>query len=159
MKPNILILFLFLLNFYFSQNKTFAQPKLWEIYTTSDHPYVNVTVDKYESDSLYLKYMNQLIILHQDSIKYIIHRNKSNFVAGFIIGAVAGGVIVNATYKEEKTGFISLDLGRFPSTVVGIVLGGTLGGLVGAASGADNKYRIDKLDPVTKKQLLDRLLN
>jgi hypothetical protein len=160
MKLNIVLFFLFSINLYFLPNKTFAQPKLWEIYTTSDQPYINVIIDKYEADSLYLKYMDQLIILHQDSIKYILHRNESNFGAGFLFGALAGGIIANLAYREpEHDGLISLDFGRFPSTIAGVFIGGTFGGLAGAASGADNKYRIDRLDSEDKRKLLNRLFN
>jgi hypothetical protein len=152
MKVYIILLCLVLINFFFLQNKMFGQPKLWEIYTISDQPYINVIIDKYESDSLYLKYMDQLFIIHQDSIKYLVKRNKSNFAAGCIIGAVVGGIIGITTYREPKgNGLVSLDFGPFTSTVAGIFIGGAVGGLAGAASGADNKYRIDKLEPETKR--------
>jgi len=162
MKLNIIFFFLAPIIFYFLQNEIFAQPQLWEIYTTSNQPFVNVTIEKYESDSLYIKSMNQLFILHQDSIKYLLKRNESNFGFGFIIGAVLGGIFGNAISQDGEKGFYDLGfsaIGRALSTAFGILIGATLGGLAGLASGADNKYQIQKLNVEDKKKLLNKLFN
>jgi len=68
MKLNIIYFSLASIDFFFIQNEIFAQHQIWEIYTTSNQPFVNVFIDKYESDSLFIKSMNQLFILHQDSV-------------------------------------------------------------------------------------------
>jgi len=156
MKNNI-IFFLISISFCFLQNKTFAQPQLWEIYSTSNQPFVNVTVDKYESDSLYLKYMDQMIVLHQDSIKYLLHRNESNFGLGFLIGAVLGGILGNSASQRSDDLFSGS--GRSSSTLFGILIGGAIGGSAGLASGADNKYQVEKLNSEDKRKLLNRLFN
>ncbi|MGE5859083.1 MAG: hypothetical protein ACM34J_00920, partial [Ignavibacteria bacterium] len=111
------------------QNEIFAQLQLWEIYTTSNQPFVNVFIDKYESDSLFIKSMNQLFILHQDSVKYALKRNEPNFGIGFIIGAVLGGIFGNAIYQdgEESYDLGFSAIGRLSSTILGIVAGGALG--------------------------------
>ncbi|HEX9739960.1 MAG TPA: hypothetical protein VGA29_04225 [Ignavibacteriaceae bacterium] len=150
-----IILFLISISFYFLQTKTFAQPQLWEIYTISDQPFINVTVDKYESDSLYIKSAFQLIALHQDSIKYLIKRNESQFGLGFLIGAVLGGVLIGLT-ADENEGFFS-ELWRGTATFFGIILGGAIGGIMGLAAGTDTKYNLEKLDSETKRVLLNRL--
>src|SRR5438034_284141 len=66
MKPYRII---FLIGTCFLIDTTFAQPQVWEVYSTSDQPFVNVTIEGYRSDTLYMKYMNQLIVLHHDSIR------------------------------------------------------------------------------------------
>jgi len=156
MKFNIIFLFA-LISFYFLQNKAYAQPQLWEIYSISNQPFVNVTVDKYESDSLYLKYMDQMIVLHQDSIKYLLHRNESNFGLGFLIGAVLGGILGNSASQRSDDLFSGS--GRSSSTLFGILIGGAIGGSAGLASGADNKYQVEKLNSEDKRKLLNRIFN
>ena len=149
-------IFLFILAlFIFLHNKILAQPQLWEIYSTSNQPYINVIVDKYESDSIYLKSMNQLYILNQDSIKYILTRRESNFGFGFLFGALIGGIYGGASSKGSD-GFFS-EIGSGFSTVFGVLIGGTLGGVIGLASGADEKYDIEKLNSEDKRKLLTRL--
>lgn len=143
------------------QNEIFAQLQLWEIYTTSNQPFVNVFIDKYESDSLFIKSMNQLFILHQDSVKYALKRNEPNFGIGFIIGAVLGGIFGNAIYQdgEESYDLGFSAIGRLSSTILGIVAGGALGGLAGLSAGIDNKYQIEKLSTEDKRDLLSKLFN
>ena len=92
MKFNILVFLFILFSFCNSQNKTYAQPQLWDVYSTSDQPFINVTIDKYESYSLYIKSADELYVLHQDSIKYLLKRKDSNFGLGFLFGAIVGGI-------------------------------------------------------------------
>ena len=141
----------------FLQSEMFAQPKLWEIYTTSNQSYVNVAVDKYESDSLYLKSMNQLHILHQDSIKYLLNRRESNFGAGFLFGAIIGGIYGGVS--SAGSGKLFSEMGHGFSIVFGVLIGGTIGGVIGLASGTDEKYDIEKLDSEGKRKLLNRLFH
>ena len=75
--------------------RTAAQPQLWEIYSISNQPFVNVTIDRFESDSVYMKSMTQVLALHQDSIKYVVRKNKSKDGLGLLVGAVMGGVLMN----------------------------------------------------------------
>jgi hypothetical protein len=161
MRLNVVYFFLVSVNFFFMQNEIFAQPQLWEIYTNSNQPFVNVFIDKYESDSLYIKSMDQMFIFHHDSIKYLLRKNESNFGLGFIIGAVLGGIFGNALSKDGDgsydLGFSAI--GRLSFTILGIVVGGTLGGLAGLSAGTDNKYRIDKLSTENKRDLLNKLFN
>lgn len=154
MKINIIFFLLASLNFYFLQNKTFAQPQLWEIYTTSNQPFVNVIVDKYESDSLYLKFMDQLIVIHQDSIKCLIEKKESHLGIGILIGAVAGGLLVGTSFKSD--GLFS-EVGQASSITLGIVLGGVLGGVAGSAAGADRNYYFEKFDSERKGIILNDL--
>src|SRR5437867_4091512 len=131
-----------------------AQPQLWDVYSISDQPFANVTIDGYRSDSLYAKSMNQLIAFHQDSIRYLVKRNSSKFALGLLVGAVVGGIIAGAS----STGSDAFsDLGRASSVTLGIVVGGVLGGAIGSAAGADTRYRIEKLDADQKRRLLSRL--
>jgi hypothetical protein len=155
MKYNIVLYFLFLT--ILLQNESFAQPQLWEIYSTSNQPYVNVIVEKYTSDSLYIKSMNQLFIFHQDSIEYLIKKRDSNFGLGFLFGAVAGGIF-GATTSSVSDGLFS-GIGKGLSIALGAVIGGVVGGVIGLVTGADEKYQIDKLKPEVKRKLLDRLFN
>jgi len=155
MKLNIVKFFIISINFL--PNLIFAQPQLWEIYSTSNQPFVNVTVDKYESDSLYIKSMNQLFTLHQDSIKYLLKRKESNFGLGFLFGAIAGGIF-GAASSSGSDGFFS-EIGKGFSIVFGALIGGTLGGVIGLAAGADEKYQIEKLESEDKRKLLNRLFH
>lgn len=155
MKFNIVLFSLFLI--IILHNKVFAQPQLWEIYSTSNQPFVNVIVEKYESDSLYIKSMNQLFSLHQDSIQYIIKKRDSNFGMGFLFGSIAGGIF-GATTSSDSDGFFS-GIGRGLSIVLGAVIGGVVGGVVGLVSGADDKYQLSKLKSEDKRKLLNRLFN
>ena len=139
----------------FLANRALAQPPLWEIYSTSNQPFVNVIVDGYRSDSLYIKSMNQLIVLHHDSIRYLIRRNSSKFGIGFILGAIAGGIYGNAISRGSDGPFS--ELGSLSSVTFGILIGGALGGAIGSVQGIDTKYQIDKLDSETKRKLLTRL--
>jgi len=139
----------------FFQNTASSQPQLWDIYGTSDQPFVNVTADRYESDSLYMKSMNQVFALHQDSIKYLLQRNKSRFGMGFLIGSIVGGVYVNAISQGSDGPFS--EMGRGVSTTLGIIIGGSIGGAIGLAQGADTKYQIDRLDSQVKRKLMKRL--
>jgi hypothetical protein len=152
MKPILITLFVF--TFVYCHTAP-AQPKLWEVYSTSDQPFVNVTIDRYQSDTLYIKSMNQLIALHQDSIKYLLHRNSSQAGLGVLIGAVVGGVTVNAISHGSSGPFS--EIGRFPSLTLGALVGGAIGGAIGSAQGSETKYRIDKLDPEGKRKLLNKL--
>lgn len=141
------------------QNKIFAQPQLWEIYSISNQPYINVTINKYESDSLYIKSMYQSLVLHQDSIKYLLRKRESNFASGFLFGAIAGGVFGAAT-SSESDGFYDIgfsSIGKWLSIVLGAIIGGTFGGVVGLASGADEKYQIEKYTTDDKRKILRRL--
>jgi hypothetical protein len=157
MKFNIIVLFIVLINFL--QNEIFAQPQLWEIYSISDQPYINVTIDKYESDSLYIKSTDHLFVLHQDSIKYLLREKESNFGLGFLIGAVGGGIF-GAAISSSSNEFYDMgfsDTGKSLSIVSGAIIGGVLGGIVGLASGADEKYQLEKLTTEHKRALLSRL--
>jgi hypothetical protein len=145
----------FLFSIILLYNNIFAQPQLWEIYSTSNQPFVNVTVDKYESDSLYIKSMNLVFILHQDSIKYLLKSKESNFGLGFLFGAITGGIF-GAASTSGSDGFLS-GIGNGLSIVFGALVGGTLGGVIGLAGGADEKYQIEKLNPEDKRKLLNRL--
>jgi len=135
----------------------YSQPELWEVYTISNQPYINVIIDKFEYDSLYLKTENRIIALHQDSIKYILKRNESHAGLGIILGALAGGLVANKI-KSDSDGWFS-DIGDFSSTIWGILIGGLVGGLIGTASGADTRYDIENMDYKTKHNLLLRLFN
>jgi hypothetical protein len=105
--------------------------------------------------------MNQLFILHQDSVKYVLKRNEPNFGIGFIIGAVLGGIFGNAISQdgEESYDLGFSAIGRLSFTILGIVVGGTLGGLAGLSAGTDNKYQIEKLNTEDKRDLLNKLFN
>ncbi len=155
MNYKIVLFFFFII--ILSHNKIFAQPQLWEIYSTSNQPFVNVIVEKYESDSLYLKSMNQLFILHQDSIEYLIRIRDSNFGLGFLIGALTGGLLGSVSSSDSE-GFLS-PIGKGLTIVLGIVIGGAIGGVVGLAAGADEKYQLSKLKSEDKTKLLNRIFN
>ena len=157
MKFNIIVFVLISVNFL--QNEIFGQPQLWEIYSISDQPYINVTIDKYESDSLYIKSMEQLFVLHQDSIKYLLRKKESNFGLGFLIGAVGGGIF-GAAISTSSNEFYDMgfsDTGESLSIVSGAIIGGILGGIVGLASGADEKYQMEKYSTEGKRKILNRL--
>lgn len=134
-----------------------SQPKLWELYTLTNQPYVNVVIKKYENDSLYLKSENRILVLHQDSIKYLLKRNESHAGLGIIFGAIAGGLVANKVNGDSK-GWFS-EIGDFTSTILGILVGGVIGGLFGSAIGADTKYDLEKMDYKTKQRLLTRLVD
>jgi hypothetical protein len=155
MKLNFVLSLLFLTLLFPSE--LFAQPQLWEIYSTSNQPFVNVIVKKYSSDSLYLNSMNNSFILHQDSIAYLIRKRESNFGLGFLFGAAAGGIF-GATTSSNSDGLFT-ELGNGLSVVLGVVLGGVIGGIFGLAAGSDEKYQVGKLKPEAKRKLLDRLFN
>lgn len=163
MKFNIILLLaIVLINFCLLQEKVSAQPQLWEIYSTSDQPFINVTIDKYESDTLYIKSMDQLFILHQDSIKYFLKKKDSNFGLGFLFGTIAGGILGGAVSSSESDGFYDIGfsgIGKGLSIVFGALIGGVLGGVVGYATGTYEKYQIDKLNSEGKRKLLNRLFN
>lgn len=162
MKLNIVVFFFVLLNLGILQNKTLAQSQLWEIYTTSDQPYINVIVDRYESDSLFIKSNGSLFILHQDSIKYLLKKreSKSNFGLGLLFGAIIGG-IWGSTFSSGSNGFFSgIRKGLSTlSTVLGAIIGGVLGGAIGLASGGDEKYQIEKIKSENKRKLLNKLFH
>ncbi len=151
-----LVLFLISISIFFQQ-RIFAQPQLWDIYSVSNQPFVNITVDKYESDSLYLKFMDRAIVLHQDSVKYLVKRNTSKFGIGFLIGAVVGGVFFNTTLQGSNDPLSQF--GRLSLTGLGIVVGGTIGGLLGSAQGTDTKYQIEKMNTEEKRKLLSGLFH
>ena len=153
MKLNIILLILISLNFLHSE--IFAQPQLWDIYSISNQPYINVTIEKYESDSLYIKSMNLSYILHQDSIKYLIEKKESNFGLGFLFGALIGG-IYGGVSSVSSNEFFS-EIGHGFSIVFGALIGGTLGGVIGLVSGTNEKYDLEKLDSEGKRELLNRL--
>lgn len=155
MKINFIVSFLFTIIFF--QNEIFSQNQLWEIYTISNQPFVNITVDKYESDSLYVKSMGQLFILHQDSIKYLLKRRESYFGLGFLFGSIAGGLL-GAASSSGSDGFFS-DLGKSLSIISGAIIGGIIGGIGGLAAGADEKYRLDRLTTEKKRELLNNLIH
>lgn len=137
--------------------RVFAQPQLWEIYSTSNQPFVNVAVDKYESDSLYVKFMDRTIVLHQDSIQYLVQRHTSRFGVGFLIGAVVGGIFFNLS--SQGSGNFFSELGRLSVTAFGIVIGGTIGGVIGLAQGTNTKYRLEKMNTEEKRKLLSKLFH
>jgi hypothetical protein len=99
--------------------------------------------------------MNQVIVLHQDSIRYLVQRNSSKFAVGFIFGAFAGAVLASESVKGSDGAFSGL--GRLTMVPLGIVLGGAIGGSIGSAAGADKRYQIDKLDIDQKRKLLTNL--
>ena len=72
--------------------------------------------------------MNQLYILNQDSIKFILKRRESNFGFGFLFGALIGGIYGGASSKGSD-GFFS-EIGSGLSIVFGVLIGGTLGVLL-----------------------------
>lgn len=148
------ILFFLFLNLLPFVSDISAQPKLWEIYTSSNQPFVNVTVGQYYSDSLFIKSMDKIIILQQDSIKYLIKRNESKFGLGFLIGSVSGGII--GASGGSDGGFFP-QIGKATSIVLGFIIGGVIGGIAGLAAGADTEYDFEKIDTETKRNLLRRL--
>ncbi len=133
-----------------------AQPELWEVYTTSNRPYINVAIEKYESDSLYMKSMNMDFVLHQDSIQYIIQNRKSQFGVGFLFGAVAGGLFSNAMFRGSDNSWFHVD--PTATTMLGAVSGGLVGGLLGA-SATKRTIEIGKLKPEEKKKVLKNLFD
>lgn len=149
------------INFCLLQNKIPAQPQLWEIYSTSNQPFINVTVNKYESDSLYIKSVDQLFILHQDSIKYLLKRKEFNFGLGFIFGAIAGGIFGVAS-SSDSDGFYDIGFSTFGkglSIVFGALIGGVIGGIIGLTTIADEEYQIEKLNTEGKRKLLNKLFH
>ena len=98
-----------------------------------------------------------LIVLHQDSLRYVIRKNSSKFGIGFILGAIAGGIFGSATSQGSHDPFS--EVGRSISVTLGIVVGGAIGGAIGSAQGADTRYQIDKLDSEQKRKLLSRLFS
>jgi hypothetical protein len=157
MKFSFIVFVLISVNFL--QNEILAQTQLWDIYSTSDQPYVNVTIFKYISDSLYIKSMNQVFVLHQDSIKYLLRKKESNFGLGFLIGAIAGGIFgaATSTSSNELYDMGFSDRGESLSIVSAALIGGVLGGVVGLASGADEKYQIEKYSTEGKRKILNSL--
>lgn len=153
----ILFLAVASINICLLQNKISAQPQLWDLYTNSNQPFVNITVDKYESDSLYINSTDQLFILHQDSIKYLLKKKESNFGLGFLFGAVAGGIL-GAASSSSSGKFLS-ELGNGLSIVFGALIGGAIGGVAGLAAGADEKYELEKLNTEVKRELLKKLFH
>ena len=143
-----------LLEVFFLCQTASAQPQLWEVYSTSNQPFVNVTIERFESDSLYMKSMNQVLALHQDSIKYLVRRNKSKFGLGFLAGAVMGVAFMSGMSRGDG---LFPDMARGSSIAMGVAIGGALGGAVGLGAGADTKYQIDKLNAEDKRKLLSRL--
>lgn len=131
-----------------------AQPQLWEVYSISDQPFVNVTIDRFDADSLYMKSMTQVLALHQDSIKYVVRRNESKFGLGFLFGAVVGGIMMGRT--SDGHGLFP-DMAHGTSIALGVAIGGALGGAVGLGAGTDTKYQIQKLDSEEKRKVLSRL--
>jgi hypothetical protein len=150
MKSCFVLVLLFLL-----QNSAIAQPRLWDVYSTSDQPFVNVTTDRYESDSLYMRFMDRIIVVHQDSIQYLVQRNESKFGTGFLVGSLVGGVYVSLISRDSDGPFAPME--RILSTTLGAVIGGSIGGMVGLSRGADTKYRMDTMDSNVKRKLLNRL--
>ena len=128
MKFNFTVFILISINFL--QIEILAQTQQWEIYSTSDQPHINVIIFKYVSDSLYIKSMNQVFVLHQDSIKYLLRKKESNFGLGFLIGAIAGGIFGAATSSssDEPYDMGFSDSGESLSIVSGAIIGGLLGG-------------------------------
>jgi hypothetical protein len=149
-------IFFFLVVCFLARMTVVAQPRLWEIYSTSNQPFVNVIIDKYQSDSLYVKFMDQSIVLHQDSIRYILRRNSSKAGIGFLVGAVAGGLFAAEASRGSSHDLFS-QLGRGETVTAGIVFGGILGGIIGAGAGTDTRYQIDKLNSEEKRKLLVKL--
>lgn len=131
-----------------------AQPQLWDVFSISNQPFVNVAIDRYESDSLYLKSMNQVIALHQDSVKYIFQKKSSKAGLGFLIGAAAGGLAMNGISQGDG---LFDGMFRTPSIALGVAIGAGIGGAIGASMGADTRYRMEKLNPEQKRKLLSRL--
>jgi hypothetical protein len=103
--------------------------------------------------------MNQLFVLHQDSIKYLLRKKESNFGLGFLFGAIAGGVFGAATSSDSNGSFDFgfSAAGKGLSIVFGALIGGILGGVVGLAAGADEKYQLEKYDTEYKRKILSRL--
>ncbi len=155
MKFIFTVFFLFLI--ILLQNETLAQEQIWEVYPTSNESLINVTVNKYESDSLYIKSLNQLIILHQDSIKYLIKRRDSQFWVGFLFGAIIGGIVGAAATPEPDTN--SSGTGKGLNIFFGAALGGLIGGFFGSSVGSDEKYQLEKLQPDHKRAILNSLFN
>jgi hypothetical protein len=157
MKFNIIVFVLISINLL--QNEILAQTQQWEIYSTSDQSYINVTIFKYVPDSMYIKSMNQVFVLHQDSIKYLLRKKESNFGLGFLIGAIAGGIFgaANSSSSDELYDMGFSDYGESLSIVSGALIGGILGGVVGLASGADEKYYLENLSTEHKSILLSKL--
>jgi hypothetical protein len=89
--------------------------------------------------------------------KYLLKRRESNFGSGFLLGAITGGVL-GAASSSGSDGFFS-GIGGGLSIALGALVGGVLGGVVGLASGADEKYHIEKLNTEDKRKLLNRLFN
>lgn len=85
MRP--IVVFALVASWHFHQGAS-AQPQLWDVYSVSKQPFVNVTIDRFESDSLFMKAMNRVFVLHQDSVEYLLRKDKSQFALGFLIGAV-----------------------------------------------------------------------
>ncbi len=149
-----LVLFLISISIFFQQ-RTFAQPQLWDIYSVSNQPFVNVTVDKYESDSLHIRCTDRLIALHQDSIKYLVKQNRSQWPLGILIGSMAGVIFANILPQQSSA--TPNEFGSESLTVFGALIGGTIGGVFGLAKGIDAKYQIEKLNTDEKRKLLNGL--
>ena len=141
----------------FFSNSIFAQSQLWEIYTTSNQPFINVIVEKYESDSLFIKSMDKSFIIHQDSIRYIVKEKESKFGLGFLFGAIIGGIAGAASTSDSEETSGGLTEGT--SVIFGALLGGVLGGALGLAVGSDEEYPVEKLNSEKKTELLNRLFN
>jgi outer membrane lipoprotein SlyB len=103
-----------------------------------------------------MKAMNMDLVLHQDTIQYIIQNRKSQFGAGFLFGAVAGGLFMNAMFRGNENSWIKTD--PYAATVLGGMGGGLIGGLMGAAA-TKRTIEIGKLKPDEKRKVLKNLFN
>lgn len=135
----------------------YSQPELWEVYTLTNQPFVNVVIDKYRNDSLYLKSSDRIIVLHQDSIKCLVKRNESHIGLGIILGSITGGLLANKVNGDSE-GWFS-DINDYGSTILGILIGGLVGALSGSAAGTDTMFDIEKMDYEKKQILLSKLFN
>lgn len=153
MKPHIIFV---LILTWFLQSEGTAQLQLWDVFSASNQPFTNIVVDRYESDSLYIKSMGHVIVLHQDSIKFLLRKNKSRLAVGVLVGSLAGGLFANRMVCVDDENPFS-GIGSLSFTTLGIVVGGLLGGTVGAGAGADTKFQIAQLNSEGKRKLLSRL--
>ncbi len=149
-------------------NLSFAQVNNFQLTLKSNITFPQCSIEKLIGDSLEISQSGETQWIKVDSILEIRQVYDSQFWTGagigFLVGAIAGGVIAKATSNDSEPSKVNFNfdmsgLAVLGGIVLGSVTGFTAGGIIGASAGSDEVYELSQHRLEQKLKIVEYIIS